>query len=260
MRRVLGRVVTVLWVICCGSVAIGRAEDIQFNRSPVAGGELVTYLRLGLNTYSLKVLTPPSPYNQTTTGSGQQTERASTGYFLRDYLARFKALAVMTGSYVVTYAPPTALGVVKSAGTTSGIAHASWSTEATVCSDGKKVTLTRTADSNPADFPDCLQTGPMLLVNRAPSVVRNPPASYNNLSNAVTEHGFMCIDSQNEIIMGQTTKLTLSNLTEFLRSPNMGCVNATRLDAGGLMTNAQSAGDETDSYLLPSAIGVFLRQ
>ena len=138
-------------------------------------------------------------------GTAPNPERAPQGLSLSDLLIRYGALAVMSGGYIDTYSPPTALGFVKSNDILVAPPRNSWLTNGVFCSDKGRAVI---QSGIPDNFRDCLQAGPVLLSGgRAPPQSNNQ--GYTKLAQSVQEQGFICLDFQGHVVLGVSDKINL---------------------------------------------------
>jgi len=141
--------------------------------------------------------------------------------------------------------------------------HDSWLTEGFVCSDMGKVSIF--AKDRPSDlepFRDCLQSGPLLLVGGKPpsDLPSRRTGGYDTLARSTHEQAFVCVDGAGQVVLGVTGKVNLPGLVEWVRGPELGCVDAIRLtgkDTAGLRFGTELYG--SDDYLFPSALGIVAR-
>ncbi len=233
----------------------GATNSLNIQTREVAGGKSVSYLRVDLANFDVRILTPSL---RRISSAATNPERTPQGLFLSDYLTRYDAAAVMSGGYIDSYSPPTALGFVKSNGTLVAPPHNSWLTNGLFCSDvGRAIVQSVGSDINKPDFRDCLQAGPILLIagNALSQVGAN--ASYLKLAHSIQEQGFICIDGNSHVLMGVTDKINFATLVDFLNLPEIGCKDAVRLtglDTAGLRDRSHLFGH--DDYLFPNAIGI----
>ena len=174
-----------------------------------------------------------------------------------------EAVAVLAGGYIASYSPPTPLGLVKSNGLITSSEHHSWLTDGFFCTDGNEAVI-RTAEKNGtvSQFSDCVQTGPILILNG--HIIGRPKRAergYERLAMSHQEQTFACIDEMNRVSLGVTDKITFVQLIEFLSGPALHCKDAicfTGLDTSGLQVGEKLFG--SDEYLFPDVVGVFRRQ
>jgi uncharacterized protein YigE (DUF2233 family) len=191
-------------------------------------------------------------------------ERKARGLFLEDYQRRYGALAILSGGYFASFSPPSPLGFVKSNRISISSPHESWLTEGMLCTDEGRLEITLKAQrADRPEFRDCLQAGPLLLLNgQAPTNLPSRGApGFEKLARSVQEQTFVCIDKQGKVILGVTEEADLAAVTEWLRRPDIGCADAIRLtgsNTSGLRVLSQLYGQ--DEYLFPSVIAVMNRQ
>jgi hypothetical protein len=231
------------------------AIDPNIQTKELSSGKAVNYIRVDLSNFDVRVITPLVSLSGNQPASNNP-ERMPQGFLLSDYLTRYHAIAVMSGGYIDSYSPPTALGFVKSNGTLVAPPHNSWLTNGLFCSDvGRAVIQSASPLSNRSDLRDCLQAGPFLL--SAGHVLTDNGTGYLKLAQSVQEQGFICIDTQSRVLLGVSDKMNLPTLIEFLNSPEIGCKDALRLtgqDTAGLRDRNHLFGH--DEYLFPNAIGI----
>ncbi len=231
------------------------AKDLNIQKQELSGGQAVNFIRVDLSDFDVRVITPLVALGGNFPASNNP-ERMPQGFLLSDYLTRYNAVAVMSGGYIDSYSPPTALGFVKSNGTLVAPPHKSWLTNGLFCSDvGRAVIQSSSPVSNKSDFRDCLQAGPLLL--SAGHALTEHGAGYQKLAQSLQEQGFICIDSQSRVLIGVSDKINLLTLIEFLSLPEIGCKDALRLtglDTAGLRDRNHLFGH--DEYLFPNAIGI----
>jgi len=235
-------------------------------RQKLLDNKTLTYVRVSLDRFDVRVITPLAPFVDSKQALGNVSnnpERISRGFFLRDYLRRYNASAIISGGYIDSYSPPTSLGFVKSNSVTTSTPHASWLVDALFCSDvGRASVQLTTPTFDRPDFRDCLQAGPILLLNGtppidAPSVRGSGYAKFARLS---VERTFACLDAAGRVLMGVTEKIDLPTVVGALRSPEIGCVNAIGLtgsDTSGLLVKTRVFGNDT--YLFPNVLAVLPR-
>jgi hypothetical protein len=236
-----------------------NAKDLSIQTEQVSGGKSVNYIRVDLVSFDVRILTPQVSLRGVSPSSNNP-ERMPQGFYLSDYLSRYNAAAVMSGGYIDSYSPPTALGFVKSNSTLIAPPHTSWLTNGIFCSDvGRVIIQAVGSDINRPEFRDCLQAGPLLLsAGHAPSPSSSSSsAGYLKLTQSVQEQGFICIDSNTRVLIGITDKINLGTLGEFLIRPDIGCRDALRLtglDTAGLRDHDHLFGH--DDFSFPNAIGI----
>jgi hypothetical protein len=250
-----GILVCLLFLINFGG---GRAEEtLSVVKSDLGNGISGWYLKIDTTKFDVRVVAARMPSVQSAA-----PERAPSGFSLEDYKRLYGALAVMSGGYLSSFAPPMPFGLVKSDNVLTSSTHKSWLTEGVYCA-GPIKTIIELWNRNPniEEFRDCLQSGPMLLYNgdaildagsRAPGYMRLAQDSQNQ--------AFICTSSNNETIIGITEATDFSILIPFLKD-KVGCINALRLtgrDTAGLIVNDILYG--SDQYLLPNALAVVPRK
>jgi hypothetical protein len=232
------------------------AQGLNIESQDLGSGKAAKYIRVDLGHFDVRVISPLVSLGGQAIASNP--ERAPQGLSLLEYLIRYGALAVMSGGYIDTYSPPTALGFVKSNGTLVAPPRNSWLTNGLFCSDEGRAVI---QSGIPDNFRDCLQAGPVLLSGGHVSPQSNNPG-YAKLAQSVQEQGFICLDSQSRVVLGVSDKINLQTLVDFLSRPEIDCKYALRLtglstaglrDRSGLVIGH-------DDYLFPSAIGVFAKK
>jgi hypothetical protein len=229
------------------------AKDVIVQASKINSDKSAYFLRVNFGAIDVRVLTPSVPLGGSLS-TAIDPERAPQGFLLADYLARYHAIAAVSGGYIDSYSPPTALGFVKSNGIVAARSHNSWLTNGVFCSDvGRAVIKMVETSVDVNGFRDCLQAGPLLLANGVP--MRQDVAGYQRLAQSVQEQTFVCIDNDKQVVLGVTDKVDFGTLVSFLYQ--ISCVDSLRLtglDTAGLRIRNQLFG--RDEYLFPSAIGV----
>lgn len=173
----------------------GSTKEISLQKQQLSPGKSVSYIRVDLAGFDVRVLTPLVSLQGTGTPSGNP-DRAAQGLYLLDYLNRYRALAVMSGGYIDSYSPPTALGSVKSNGTLIAPPHNSWLTNGIFCSDaGRAIVQAAGSDDTKIDLRDCVQAGPSLL-NAGQAAPQSGGTQYLKLAESIQEQGFICIDGE----------------------------------------------------------------
>jgi hypothetical protein len=250
-----------------GATGSARAEPkliepgLTLERILVTPGSTRNYLRADTAKIDVRILSPLVPDLAAPSPVGNYGI-AAKGLFLADYLRRYRAAVVLAGGYTVSLSPPTPLGLVKSNGVTTNYpAHVvTWAAEAVFCSDrGRALIEPFRPSADYKGFRDCIQAGPLLLLNGAaptdvPSVQASPPPSYNRIAHGAIDHAFVCIASGSRIVLGLISNTELKTLVADLQQPAVGCVSAMRLDVGALALAGEVIGD--DKFLYPSAIGL----
>ncbi len=237
-------------------------DGVEILRQPLDGNIPMTYLRISLDRFDVRVATPRVPkFGAARSGSetGLNPERGARGLFLDDYVSRYNAVAAISAGYVATFSPPTPLGQIKSDGVVIGTAHSSWATEGTFCSDKGRASIEIAGDMlTKPDYRDCLQVGPMLLLNGAvPSGLQNSSgkgSDYDRMVNGQVTQAMVCTDLAGRVLLGLTAKsgVTLSELVAALKQAPINCLNAVRLQPGGMLVKSDLYG--VDNYLHPSAL------
>jgi hypothetical protein len=234
------------------------ADGAELLRQPLHGGIAMTYLRVSLDKFNVRVATPRIPKFGVTSKDAFNPERGARGLFLDDYLARYKGLAAISAGYVVTFSPPTPLGQIKSDGVVIGTPHSSWATEGTFCSDKGQASIETSTDPlSKSKYRDCLQVGPVLLLEGAvPSGLLSSAngSDYDKMVRGQVPQAMVCIDSSGRVLLGLTAKsgVTLSEFVIALQHDPINCLNALRLQPGGMMVGPELYG--SDVYLHPSAL------
>jgi len=236
------------------------ADGLVLHQAKLTEGRMATYLRVDLEKLDVRVLSALLPRKDDKMQAAP--ERAARGFFLNDYRTSHNAEAVMSGGYIASFSPPTPLGLVKSDWTVVNPPHESWLTDGYFCSEPGRAQIQRWIDL--AAFRDCLQAGPILLLQGEPpkDLGRSRrPGSYKKLENSVQEQAFICTVMPNELILGITDKINLPALVDFLSREEMGCNDAIRLtgeQTAGLVLSDKEFGH--DDYLFPSVIAVMPRK
>jgi hypothetical protein len=242
-------------------------EGAELLRQQLRPNVSMIFLRVSLDRFDVRVATPQIP---TFDGSKEKArpssdveqytpERKPKGFFLEDYINRYVALAAISASYVETFSPPTPLGQIKSSGRVIGMPHFSWATEGVFCSDEGRVLIENAtrplADMN---YRDCLQVGPILLQQSAvPAGLQNADgkgSDYDKIVSGQVGHSVVCIDGAGKVLLGLIGKIPLSQMVTALRQLPLNCVDAIRLQPGGMQVKSDLFG--TDKYLHPSALVV----
>jgi hypothetical protein len=262
--RIFLYVVIWIWAIAgetAKSAPPNLPDHLSFQQVHLSDNKNVFFVRAPLEFFDVRVLSPLVQFSaQTRAGD---PERAARGYFLQDYLRRFDAIAILSGGYIDTYSPPTALGFVKSDGNILSKEHTTWLTEGVFCSDsGRAIIETVGASADRPKFRDCLQAGPLILSKGKPptDLPSRKSSGFQKLSASVQEQCFVCLDTNQQVLIGVADKMDLPTLTAALSRTEIGCVNALRLtgqDTAGLRLRDGLFG--SDDYLFPSAVGIFRR-
>lgn len=237
--------------------------DLVLRQEKLPGGAILHYIRVPLARYDLRVLAASVPLFANAEG-GQRInpERSASGYSLQDYLRRYRALAVLSGGYIDSYSPPTPLGLVRSNGLQISPVHQSWLVDGLFCAGHGRVEISR-VDMDPVrrTFEDCVQAGPLLLLNGqlVGDQGREEVANYKKFVLTPLERTFICLIGRQEAVIGISDKIELPKLVAALRQPQFGCVDAMGLtggSSGGLRLDGRLIGK--DEFLFPSVLGVML--
>lgn len=240
------------------------SEGLVLHKTTVGDGQTAAYLQVALDKFDVRVLTALAPLNDYKVAATRSLERAPRGFFLRDYLRISAAAAVLSGGYLASFSPPEPLGFIKSNEVVANSPHNSWLTEGVFCSrvGQARIEQIRTSEDY-ATYRDCLQAGPLLLIDGKPPV--NTPSveafGFGKLKGSKQEQAFVCTSADNQVVLGVTGKIDIPELVEFLGGDEVGCVDALRLT--GHATAGLTLGSETfghDNYLFPSVIAVVARQ
>ena len=178
----------------------------------------ITYIRVSLDRFDVRVATPRVHKFGTTapSDSNAYSERSPRGLLLDDYIARYDALAAISAGYVETISPPTPLGLIKSDGVTIGTAHSSWATEGAFCSDKGRASIEIATSTLDADYRDCLQVGPILLLNG--NIPKGLPSSsgsggdFDKMMKGEVGQAMVCIDSSGRALFGLARRMPLATM------------------------------------------------
>lgn len=245
--------------------SVGTISDgLVLHRTTAGDGQRAVYLRVNPDKFDVRVLTALAPLSDYKTAKIRSLERAPRGFFLRDYLRISSAAAVLSGGYLASFSPPEPLGFIKSNNVLANSVHDSWLTEGVFCSGVGQAQIERMrAPDDYAEYRDCLQAGPLLLIEGKPPF--DAPSAqahgYGKLKSSMQEQAFICTTADNRVVLGVTGKIDIPALVEFLGRDEVGCVDAIRLT--GHKTAGITLGTETfgyDEYLFPSVIAVIARQ
>jgi hypothetical protein len=230
-------------------------------KSKLPNGVEISYVRVPLDKFDIRVLAARVPmFERAQQVQNLNPERASSGYSLREYLGHYGALAVLSGGYIDSYSPPTPLGLVRSNGLQISGIHNSWLVDGLFCSNPGHAEITL-VDMDPMrqNFRDCVQSGPLLLLDKekpnSPSREENP--NYKKFAAAPIERTFLCLNGDGEAVLGISGKIELPKLVAALRGPEYRCTNAigfTGAVSGGLRIGDKLVGK--DDFLFPSVIAV----
>lgn len=229
----------------------------------LSSGVTIHYVRVALDKYDVRVLAARVPLVERAQQVQRSIERSASGYTLDEYQRRYRALAVLSGGYIDDYSPPTPLGMVRSNGVQFGAIHRSWLVDGFYCARAGHAVITRVDNDQARNgFRDCVQSGPLLLLDKQP--VRDPSrdseAPFKKFAQAAIERGFVCLTGTGEAILAVTEKIDLPTLTATLRQPEFNCVDAiglTGAGSAGLRINDTLVGK--DKFLYPSIIAVLPR-
>jgi hypothetical protein len=184
----------------------------------------------------------------------------STPYFIGDISAKTKAQVVLTGGYLSSFSPPRPLGLVRFSRQDISSPIKTWLGAGIVCTNGAEVAIGKFEEGLQKKYPDCLQTGPLLIDN---GVVRYSGADVSSgeqkLVQSEQEQTFICLDESGKIIMGVSDRLRLDDFTTYLRD-KLKCLKAVRLsgsDTAGMVVGKTLYGH--NDVPLFSAIAVFAR-
>jgi Phosphodiester glycosidase len=236
-------------------------SDLVLRQAALPGGATLHYMRVPLARYDLRVLAASVPlYDTARQAQKLNPERSASGYSLEDYLRRYRALAVLSGGYIDSYSPPTPLGLVRSNGFQLSSVHRSWLVDGFYCAKPGHAEISP-VDMDPLrrGFVDCVQAGPLLLLNGRPpdSKGREEPASYQKFVSMRLERTFICLTGRREAIIGISDKIEFPKLVTALQQPQFDCVDAIGLtggSSGGLRFGNRLVGK--DEFLYPSVLGV----
>jgi uncharacterized protein YigE (DUF2233 family) len=184
--------------------------------------------------------------------------------FLGDYIERASgANVVISGGYMASFSPPRPLGFIKVDGKQIGSPHTSWLGTGMFCTDGQHVKIGPFEElKSDKNFPDCIQSGPLLIND---GLVRydsgeKVSAGEEKLVSSVQEQAFICIDSNNKVILGVSEPIRLDEFSQLLSS-KLNCQNALRLTGqrtAGLQTRLKLFG--YDEFPLYSVIAVLPKE
>jgi hypothetical protein len=142
------------------------SEGLTLHKIAIDNDRNAILLRVSLEKFDVRVLAALAPLRDVALYAQTSPERAARGYFLREYGRMYDALAVLAGGYIADFSPPTPLGLVASNGVVASPPHESWLTEGVFCSDSGRARIGKLDDgANPVSFRDCLQAGPLLLLD-----------------------------------------------------------------------------------------------
>jgi hypothetical protein len=182
------------------------------------------------------------------------------GLFLIDLGDRHRPLAMLSGGYLQSFAPPRSLGYLKVAGDELNRPHKSWLVAGVFCTGGLQWTIEPFGDPAEMDgYPDCLQTGPFLVRDGEDRYrdLERISASERKLVQSNSEQVFICLTAESHALLGYTTKMTGNELSSFAVE-QLGCVDALRLSGhvtAGLWLDGKIYGNS--EIPLTNAIAVF---
>jgi len=242
-------------------------DGLELRQMRINENKKLTFLQVSLKKFDVRVLTarvPISSSNQKSPEIFATYERAPRGYFLQDYQRRYNAIAALSGGYIETFSPPTALGFIKSNGTVTDAMHKSWLTDGIFCSDKGSASIWQIDEASDAvNMRDCLQAGPLLIYRGRVfgNGIDIQNSGFKKLARSVQAQGFVCIDKEGFVLLGISDAIDLSSFVEILRSPPINCIDALRLT--GKETAGLRVADEflfgKDEYLFPSALAIISR-
>jgi hypothetical protein len=187
----------------------------------------------------------------------QKANPTEDSRLLREYLAS-GAVAVLSGGYMESFAPPVALGYVSVDGVEISRRHSSWLTSAAICQRDDEVVIAAMDGFDVATFDSCLQAGPLIVdggIGRYGEGVEVSGAE-RKLARSVQEQAFVCLDGEGRLLLGVSDPISLSDLTGFLVE-TLQCRQAMRLS--GHITAGLAAAEQTfghNEVPLHNALGI----
>lgn len=154
------------------------------------------------------------------------------GYNLSEYQKLTNSPLVLSGGYLSSWQPALPLGLVKVNGVQANRPHLSWLVDGLFCTNGKEVIIDKYSSiEQTRNWLDCLQAGPLLIKDGKIIIAVND--KNEKLLRSKQEQAFIGYDDHNHCFLGVTSKMTLLNIIDFLRSSHenggLGCTNAIRL-------------------------------
>jgi hypothetical protein len=219
----------------------------------------VNYVRVSLKDFDVRVLAASAP-TDAQPGSSLSPDRMASGYSLQDYQSRYGAFAVLSGGFIDSYSPPTPLGLVRSNGVQISGIHHSWLVDGFFCSDTEHAEIVPVSnDVSRENFRDCVQSGPLLLLDKKEfsDPARDEIANFKEFAGAPYERTFVCITNDGNVILGLTGKVELPKLASALLEPEFNCRDAiglTSFVSAGLRVGDTLLGG--DNFLFPSVIAI----
>lgn len=160
---------------------------------------------------------------------------------------------------MASFSPPRSLGFVKINGDIVSRKVETWIGRGLFCTSGKRVFIGEFDSNRAASFPDCLQSGPLL--------VKNGVVKYNSDSDvdkgerrllaSEQEHSFVCVLKSGDTAIGISSRMKLDRFADALAS-DVGCQVALRLtgaSTAGLSVRGKIYGN--DELPLSTVISVF---
>ncbi len=203
-----------------------------------------------------------------TSDSGEAVFTYGSGNNLNEFIQSANFAAVHSGGYLSSIQPAYPLGYIKVRTVTLNKPHKTWITDGFICTDGKKIVID--AYKNEAQFepwPDCLQSGPLLVQNNSKATLNN--TNDPKFVNGKHKRSFICLAQDNQVFMGITSEIDLFTLASFLSKPKnengLGCKDAIALTGGntaGMLVRTTEHGTPrliesgNLNVLLPNAIAV----
>lgn len=183
------------------------SAGLELHETTVSEGVSASYLRVDLHEFNVRVLSALVPIGSLGIAPSTSPERAVRGLYLKDYLTLYHAAVVLSGGYMATFSPPTPLGLVRSNGIVISPPDHTWLTDGYFCSEPGHVQIERWIDL--AEFRDCLQAGPLLLLKGKPQndVPKDRRAQYQQFAALAQQHAFICTSISSEFVMGVTGKV-----------------------------------------------------
>lgn len=181
-------------------------------------------------------------------------------YFISDFQAKTKAMLILTGGYLSEFSPPRPLGFVRSRGRTLSPSISTWLGGGVFCTDGKKILVQKFDQQIANTYPDCIQSGPLIIENGALRYKAGMPlqAGEEKLVRSVQEQTFLCNDSRGRVALGVSSPIKMDELASYLKE-KLGCVNAIRFsgqETAGMIVKNHLYGNE--SLPLYSVVAVFV--
>jgi hypothetical protein len=231
------------------SLGVANAGSVGRNGEFSVAGATVHYAKFPLSSVRVAII-------------GPEPSDSDRDNFLTDKASRRPGLlAMVNGGYLRSFAPPRPLGLVRVNGRNLSSPNSTWLGDGMICMNNKQIVISAFRQEEVSKNRDCLQSAPVIIskgLNRY-SPMSSLESGEMKLVEARQEQSFVCVDKNNNIILGFSEKIALKDLVPALIS-NLSCESAIRMsghDTAGLVIGTRLYGN-TDLQI-HNAIGVFSR-